>query len=61
MASIAYLGPAGTFTDAALLQMIDAGMVPQHSPDTVRRLPVDSTTAALDAVRDGQLGGRPVV
>jgi prephenate dehydratase len=53
VASIAYLGPAGTFTDAALLQMIDAGMVPQHSPDTVRRLPVDSTTAALDAVRDG--------
>ena len=53
MASIAYLGPAGTFTDAALLQMIDAGMVPQHSPVAVRRLPVDSTTAALDAVRDG--------
>ena len=38
MASIAYLGPEGTFTEAALLQMIDAGMVPQHSPDTVRRL-----------------------
>ena len=53
MASIAYLGPEGTFTDAALLQMIDAGMVPQHSPDTLGRLPVDSTTAALDAVRDG--------
>jgi prephenate dehydratase len=53
VASIAYLGPEGTFTDAALLQMIDADMVPQHGPDTVRRLPVDSTTAALDAVRDG--------
>ena len=53
MASIAYLGPEGTFTEAALLQMIDAGMVPQRSPATVRRLPVDSTTAALDAVRDG--------
>jgi prephenate dehydratase len=53
VASIAYLGPEGTFTDAALLQMIDAGMVPQHSPASVRRLPVDTTTAALDAVRDG--------
>ena len=53
MASIAYLGPEGTFTEAALLQMIDAGMVPQHSPAAVRPMPVDSTPAALDAVRDG--------
>jgi prephenate dehydratase len=53
VASIAYLGPEGTFTEAALLQMIDAGMVPQHSPAAVRPVPVDSTPAALDAVRDG--------
>jgi prephenate dehydratase len=53
VASIAYLGPEGTFTEAALLQMIDAGMVPQHSAAALR-LPVDSTTAALDAVRDGE-------
>jgi prephenate dehydratase len=53
VASIAYLGPEGTFTEAALLQMIDAGMVPQHSPAAVRPMPVDSTHAALDAVRDG--------
>ena len=53
MASIAYLGPEGTFTEAALLQMIDAGMVPQHSPAAVRPVPVDSTPATLDAVRDG--------
>jgi prephenate dehydratase len=53
VASIAYLGPEGTFTEAALLQMIDAGMVPQHSPAAVRPMPVDSTPAALDAVRDG--------
>src|SRR5271166_4406201 len=33
--------------------MIDAGMVPQYSPAAPRRLPVDSTPAALDAVRDG--------
>ena len=50
MASIAYLGPAGTFTEAALLQMTDAGMVPGGD---WQPLPVDSTTAALDAVRDG--------
>ncbi len=56
MASIAYLGPEGTFTETALLQMIDAGMVPQRGPASVRRLPVDSTTAALDAVRDGAAG-----
>jgi prephenate dehydratase len=51
--SIAYLGPRGTFTEAALLQMIDAGMVPQDSPAAVMPMPVDSTPAALDAVRDG--------
>jgi prephenate dehydratase len=53
VASVAYLGPEGTFTEAALLQMIDTGMVPQHSPAAVRPMPVDSTPAALDAVRDG--------
>ena len=53
MASIAYLGPAGTFTEAALLQMTDAGMVPQRVGGDWQPLPVDSTTAALDAVRDG--------
>jgi prephenate dehydratase len=53
VASIAYLGPAGTFTEAALLQMTDAGMVPQHGGGDWQPLSVDSTTAALDAVRDG--------
>ncbi|MGH3598151.1 MAG: prephenate dehydratase domain-containing protein, partial [Mycobacterium sp.] len=33
--------------------MIDAGMIPQHSPDAVRPVPAESTTAALDSVRDG--------
>ena len=59
MAGIAYLGPEGTFTEAALLQMIDAGMVPAHNTaaeSSVRPMPVDSTTAALDAVRDGAAG-----
>jgi prephenate dehydratase len=53
VASIAYLGPAGTFTEAALLQMTDAGMVPQLGGGGWQPLPVDSTIAALDAVRDG--------
>jgi prephenate dehydratase len=53
VACIAYLGPEGTFTEGALLQMIDAGMVPQHRPDAVQPMPVESTPAALDSVRDG--------
>jgi len=53
VASIAYLGPAGTFTEAALLQMTGAGMVPQRGGGDWQPLAVDSTTAALDAVRDG--------
>ena len=53
MASIAYLGPAGTFTEGALLRMTDAGMVPQRCGVDWQPLPVESTTAALDAVRDG--------
>ena len=53
MVRIAYLGPEGTFTEAALLQMTAANLVPDHGPDALRRLPLDSTVAALDAVRDG--------
>jgi prephenate dehydratase len=56
VAAIAYLGPSGTFTEAALLQMIDTGVIPRHSPADVRPMPVDSTPAALDAVRDGAAG-----
>jgi prephenate dehydratase len=50
---IAYLGPEGTFTEAALLQMTSAGLVPDQGPEAVRRLPIESTPAALDAVRNG--------
>jgi prephenate dehydratase len=53
VARIAYLGPEGTFTEAALLQMTSAGLVPDQGPDALRRLPIDSTPAALDAVRNG--------
>lgn len=54
MVRIAYLGPEGTFTEAALLQITASGRIPGAGPDEVRRLPIDSTTAALDAVRDGE-------
>ncbi len=53
MVCIAYLGPEGTFTEAALLQMTAAGLVPEHEPDALRPLPIESTPAALDAVRAG--------
>jgi prephenate dehydratase len=52
---IAYLGPEGTFTEAALLQMVAAGLVPGTSPGDGAFTPVrtDSTPGALAAVRDG--------
>jgi prephenate dehydratase len=50
---IAFLGPEGTFTEAALLQIISAGLVPAKGSDALRRLPLESTPAALQAVRDG--------
>ncbi|MEI7913314.1 MAG: prephenate dehydratase [Mycobacteriaceae bacterium] len=53
MPRIAYLGPEGTFTEAALLTMAAAGSVPGGGPggDQVQPVPADSTPAALEAVR----------
>ena len=45
----AYLGPEGTFTDAALLALAGSGAVPGN----IEPLPQDSPAAALQAVRDG--------
>ena len=53
MVRIAYLGPEGTFTEAALLQITAAGLVPGQGPGAVRQMPIESTPAALNAVRDG--------
>ena len=50
MARIAYLGPEGTFTEAALLTMAAAGVVPGGGE--VKPQATDSTPAALAAVRD---------
>ena len=52
MPRIAYLGPQGTFTEAALNAMVDAGLIP-GPPSGVELVPVISTPAALAAVRDG--------
>lgn len=51
MARIAYLGPEGTFSEAALLRMAADGLVP-GGPE-VDPIPAESTPAALDAVRSG--------
>ncbi|MBV9089008.1 MAG: prephenate dehydratase [Mycobacteriaceae bacterium] len=51
MPRIAYLGPQGTFTEAALLQMVDDGMVPR--PGAVELVATESSAEALRAVRDG--------
>jgi prephenate dehydratase len=51
VARIAYLGPEGTFTEAALLKMCAAGVVPGGGNPQPE--PTDSTPAALAAVRDG--------
>jgi prephenate dehydratase len=49
---VAYLGPEGTFTEAALLQMVAAGSVP--GGDTgVEQSSCDSPPAALSTVRAG--------
>jgi prephenate dehydratase len=49
---IAFLGPEGTFTEAALIRMSTNGMVPgDPQPSAVAPIPTESTTAALAAVR----------
>ncbi len=51
MARIAYLGPEGTFSEAALLRMAATAMVPGGAP--VEPLATDGTPAALEAIRTG--------
>jgi prephenate dehydratase len=56
VAGIAYLGPPGTFSQAALIRMSAAGLIPGPIPcgaATWDELPTDSTPAALAAVRAG--------
>ncbi|MEW5809421.1 MAG: prephenate dehydratase [Actinomycetota bacterium] len=51
MSRIAYLGPEGTFTEAALRALESDGLIP--APGPVTRIATDSTPAALAAVRFG--------
>ena len=46
--SVAYLGPAGTFTEEALWLFRD------HIEGDIEPLPVDSPSEALNAVREGR-------
>jgi prephenate dehydratase len=49
---IAYLGPEGTFTEAALLKISAGGLVPGNkSSNDITPIPVESAAAALAAVR----------
>jgi prephenate dehydratase len=52
---VAYLGPEGTFTEAALLQMAAASVIPGAAGGTSQIVPVpcDSADGALAAVRAG--------
>ena len=51
MPRIAYLGPEGTFSEAALIQMSAAGTIPDV--DMVEPVTCDGTAAALQEVRNG--------
>ena len=52
MPRIAYLGPEGTFTEAALLKISTGGLVPGSAPpDGITPISTESTPAALAAVR----------
>jgi prephenate dehydratase len=53
VASIAYLGPPGTFSQAALIEMSAAGLIPGDPAARHDFLATDSTPAALEAVRTG--------
>lgn len=65
MVRIAYLGPEGTFTESALLQMVATGVIPGGEPAPVPTettpvptemipVPTETTPAALQAVRCGE-------
>lgn len=51
MPRIAYLGPEGTFSEAALIQMSAAGTIPDV--DMVQPITCDGTAAALQELRNG--------
>lgn len=54
MTTVAYLGPAGTFTEEALWGFHQRGAFGPGEKDTIDTLPVDSPSAALNAIREGR-------
>lgn len=50
MPRIAYLGPEGTFTEAAMLEMSARRLIPGNTT-TITPIPTDSTQGALSAIR----------
>jgi prephenate dehydratase len=51
---VAYLGPEGTFTEAALLQMVAGGLIPgATASEPFAPLPCDSADGALAVVHSG--------
>ncbi|GAA1475310.1 prephenate dehydratase [Corynebacterium felinum] len=51
--TIAYLGPAGTFTEAALWEFHRLGHLPNSDDHRITPLPVASPREAIDLVREG--------
>lgn len=54
MTYVTYLGPAGTFTEEALLDLAKRGEIDPAGPESVTAVPVESPAAALGAVRRGE-------
>lgn len=54
MTTVTYLGPAGTFTEAALLDIAAHGGVLSGGPEALEAVPMVSPAAALAAVRHGE-------
>lgn len=55
IARIAFLGPAGTFTEAAL-----DGVLAQHGPSAVERVPMATVGRCFEAVRTGEVAAAVV-
>ena len=54
MTTVTYLGPAGTFTEEALLNLARAGEIDPAGEEAVTSVPVDSPAVALGEVRHGR-------
>lgn len=51
--TVSYLGPAGTFTEAALWEFVTTRKLGNYPPADITALPTTSPREAIDAVRNG--------